>query len=247
MFTLLFGDYTFPNQTFEVDGFDLKNKIGRNSIPRRHGSIIQKPYLDSRVFRVRGKIHNNVEATSHAQLLALQAGLLNGEQKFFCRSGWYIKAYAADIKSQYVLGTDKAVVDVDISMAAQVPFFVADGATNNDVTAASGTTTSFEVFSGGNVFSEPVISFYANGGTISDNIQLTNQTNENQIMRFRGTVANGTTLQVNTEDLTMLVNGVDGISWLEGDFISLLAGTNTFEFVGSDCQITVGHKYRRSN
>ncbi|MFA5089797.1 MAG: hypothetical protein WC510_02030 [Candidatus Omnitrophota bacterium] len=48
MFTLLFGDYTFPNQTFEVEGCPLDNGINEDSVPRRHGAVIQTAYLKSR-------------------------------------------------------------------------------------------------------------------------------------------------------------------------------------------------------
>jgi hypothetical protein len=109
--------------------------------------------------------------------------------------------------------------------------------------AVKGTTLLFDIFSGGNVFAEPKLSFCATGGIINDDLQLSNLTNS-QVLKFRGTIPNGATVIVDTETLEVKINGVDALSYFEGDFINLLAGTNSFQFVGGTFRLTTDHKYR---
>lgn len=244
MFTLLFGDYTFPNQTFEVQGFPIKNAIKENAVPRAHGSIIPTPFLKSRSFRIRGFIHNASNEDSLTQLLAMQRALLAGEKEFYSRGDRYIKARADEVEASPAKGTDGAVLECDIRMIASVPFFYSAGASYSAGFTVTGTTYNFDVYSGGNVFAEPVIYFYASGGTITDNIKLTNTSNGNELLRYRGTLPAGATLKVDADTLEVLVNGADGLSNFEGDFLSLVAGTSTFQYVGGDCRLTVEHKYR---
>ncbi len=244
MFTLLFGDYTFPNQTFEIKGLDAANDIKEDKIPRRHGAIFETPYLGSRKIKIHGFIHNSTVEASHTELMAMQAGLLASEKAFQYRSDRYINCRTKSIKADQVEGTDKAVFEVDIELAAGNPFFLSTGASYSDEqNAIKGPTLLFDIGNGGNVFSEPDFSFCATGGTISDDLILTNLTN-NKSLKFRGVIANGVTLIVDSEDFTVLDNGVDGLSNFEGDFITLDVGTNSFQFVGATCRITTEHKYR---
>lgn len=243
MFTLMFGSYEFPNQTFEIEGLPIENGVIVNEIPRKHGGIILTPFLKGRKIKISGKIHNDAAETSHAQLLALQTALLAGEGDFYYREDRCIKCFTKSIKPDFIRGTDKAVMDVDIDLWAEQPFLYSAGASYSDDTAASGTTYPFDVFSGGGVFAEPIITIVPDGATISDDIQLENQTT-GDLMRYRGDVGPGHTLVINTETLEVTMDGVDGISNFEGDFIRLAAGTNSFQYVGGNCDINIKHKYR---
>jgi len=244
MYTLLFGDYTFPNQTFEMVDFAAENDVQETAIPRRHGSVISTPYLKSRKIKIKGILHNSTAEATHTQWLALQAALLAGEDKFQYRSDRYISCYCRSIKPDPEDGTDKAVVNVDIEMLASVPFFCSTGASYSVVqNAVKGTTLLFDIFSGGSAFEEPKFSFCATGGTVNDDIQLSNLTNS-QVLRFRGQIANGATLTIDTETLEVKINGADALSYFEGDFINLPAGTNSFQFVGGTFRLTTDHKYR---
>jgi phage-related protein len=243
MFTLLFGDYEFPNQTFEVKGLPLVNDINMEVIPRRHGAVIFDPYLKERYFRVEGQIHNAATSDSLTELLALQKALLAGEDNFQYSSDKYIKAYAKNLSSDFQKGTDKAVIKIAIDMVAQVPFFYSAGASYSDISDAAGVTTLFDVLSGGNAFAEPIIHFYASGATISDDIWLQNLTT-GESMSWRGIVPAGQTLSIHSDTLEAFLDSVPGITNFEGDFLTLAAGTNSFQFVGEDCRITVEHKWR---
>ena len=129
-------------------------------------------------------------------------------------------------------------------MVAPVPFFTTVGASvETGFTLADGVSL-FDLGVGGNAFAEPKIYIHANGGTISDDFQLFNITNNNQLFKFRGTIADGETVVIDTEELTVLNDGVDGISDFEGDFLNLLAGTNEFSFAGSPCLLTFERKNR---
>jgi phage-related protein len=245
IFTLWFGNYEFPNQTFEIDGLPVENNVQESIIPRRHGVIIQAPYLKSRTFKISGILHNNTAETSHTQLMAMQAALLAGENNFKYRSDRQIKCYTKSIKPEFKEGTDKAVIEVAISLVAQEPFFCSAGASYSDIqTPVKGTTLLFDIYNGGNVFSEPKFMICATGGTISDDIQLKNITNGNQLFKFRGVVPNGLTLEIDCGGMAVLNNAVDALSYFEGDFVTLLPGTNSFQFVGATCRLTTEDKYR---
>lgn len=244
MFTLLFGDYTFPNQTFELQEIPLESNIQEDSIPRRNGTVIQTPYLKARSLKVVGLIHSSSVETSHSQLLAMQKALLVGEGNFQYRSDRYIKCYTKKVTPDSKEGTDRAVMEVTIQMVAQNPYFYSAGVSISDIqTPVKGTTLSFSINNQGDVFSEPIYKICATSGAINDDISVTNLTN-NKTLRFRGIIANGLTLEINAEELTVLNNGVDGLSNFEGDFITLAAGTNSFQFVGATCRFTTEYKKR---
>jgi phage-related protein len=212
----------------------------------RHGSLIQVPFMQSRSLSVSGRIHSSSADTSYTQLMAMQQALLAGENNFYYRSDRYIKCYAKSIKPEFEPGTDKAVINVDVSLVAQDPFHYSAGASYSSVdNAVYGTTLSFSLYNGGNVFSEPKFTFFTTGGTIFDGIRLYNLTTGKEF-RYRGTVASGVSLAIDISAYEVLVAGVDGLSYFDGDFMTLAAGTNSMQFVGSTVRITSEWKYRWS-
>ncbi len=245
MYTLMFGSYSFPNKTFEVQSFPLENNILEETIPQKHGSVAQAPYLKSRKISIKGMIHNSTEASSLTELLALQAALLAGENKFYHRSDRYIDCYCRKIDALPEKGTDKAVLEVKIELLAKSPFYIAAGASTSDVNNATGSTLLFNINNNGNAFSEPIIYICATGGTINNQIQLKNVTKDD-IFNYRGILNNGLTLQIDTKDYEVLNNGVDGLSDYEGDFLTVVAGSNNFQYVGMTCRITIEHRDRYS-
>jgi len=243
MFTLQFGDYTFPNTTFEVQSYPIMGDVKANSVPRRHGAIIQGNYIKERKFKVKGYLHNAAESSTHTELLALQAALTDGEQSFKDRADRYINARLSKFNPTNEKGTDKAVKEINLELIADDPFFYSIAGTTVNFSATAG-TTQFDASNSGNVFAEPVFSFYASAGDISDGIKLTNKSKSNEVFQFRGTVADGTTLEVDSSDFTVENNGVDGLSYYEGDFMGLVAGSNTLEFEGSECEIEITFRPR---
>lgn len=248
MFTLQFGDYTFPNQTFEVRSFGLTNTMKENAIPRSHGGVVLTPYLKSRTIKVKGKIHNASAEDTLTELLAMQAAMLVQEPQWFkYRSDRAIKALVSSFDNDPMLGTDRKVMDCELTLKCPSPFFYSAGLSYSDGFTVTGTTYSFDVFSGGNVFAEPVVHLYPTGGTITDSIKLINNSDGSTFFRFRGTLPAGQTLRLDSEDLTVLVGSIDGMSDFEGDFTRLVAGTNSFTYVGGNVRLTVEHKYRWYN
>ncbi len=244
IFTLEFGDYTFPNQTFEVDGFPNINNTKEENIVRHHGSVIQTPFIKSKRFRIKGIIHNSAKATSLSQLDDMQQNLLVDKNFFRDRDGREIEAYVKRLTPRQELGSDKAIINVTIDMIAPIPFFTATGASTETAFSLADGVCIFDLGVGGNVFNEPKIYIHASGGTINDDFQLINITNDNQLFKFRGVIADGQTVILDSKELTVLNNGVDGISDFEGDFISLLASTNQFLFSGATCLLTFERKNR---
>ena len=243
MFTLQFGDYTFPNQTFELEGNPDNQNLKEDLVVQAHGAVVQTPFLRSKGLKVKGFIHDDAESVSQQALLDMQAGLLSSEKAFRYRSDREINAYVRKLEPKYIEGTDKAVIEVRIDLLAKIPFYQSIGASISTVQAITGTTLSFDVLNSGNVFSEPHIFVYANGGTISDNFVITNSAN-NKASTFRGIIANGTTMEFRTDNLSCFNNSVAALTQFEGTFLTLLAGTNSLQVVAPDCQVTVQHKNR---
>jgi len=244
IFTLEFGDYTFPNQTFEIQNASSINNVKEENIVRQHGAVIQTPFLSAKRFTIKGIIHNTDRDTSLSELDSMQQNLLNNKDYLRDRSDREIEAYTKKIVAEPELGTDQAVINIRVDMTAPVPFFTAVGASTETAFTLVDGVCLFDLAVAGNAFNEPKIYIHANGGTINDDFQLFNITNNNQLFKFRGVIADGETVIIDSKDLTVLNNGVDGISDFEGDFINLLAGTNEFSFGGSTCLLTFERKGR---
>ncbi len=243
IFTLEFGDYTFPNQTFEVEDFPTFNNTVEEKIVRQHGAEIQTPFLKAKKFKIVGKIHNSSKVTSLAELDDMQKNLLVDKNFFRDRSDREIEAFAKKITPSQDLGSDKALINVKIDMVAPSPFFQATGASIETSFSLVGTSV-FNLPVGGNAFNEPKIHIFANGGTINDDFELTNVTDGNKSFKFRGVILDGQTVVLDSKELTVLNNGVDGISDFEGEFINLLAATNQFSYSGATCLLTFERKNR---
>ncbi len=243
IFTLEFGDYTFPNQTFEVEGFPTINNTKEENIVRQHGAEIQTPFLKAKKFKIRGIIHNSSKTTSLSDLDDMQKNLLADKNFFRDRSDREIEAFARKVTPSQELGSDKAIINVEIDMIAPSPFFQATGASIETAFSLVGTSI-FDLVVGGNTFNEPKIHIFANGGTINDDFQLTNVTNNNQSFKFRGIILDGQTVVLDSKELTVFNNAVDGISDFEGEFINLLAATNQFSYSGATCLLTFERKNR---
>ena len=242
LFTLMFGSYTFPNQTFEVVDLPINNGVSEDNIPRKQGALIQTPYLKARKIKIKGTIHNNTRETAWTELMDLQAGLLAGEDKFYHRADRYIDCYTKKISPKFPEGTDKGVIILEIEMIAQTPYFIAAGASTSDAFDVIG-DYNFNINGMGKAFEEPIIYICATGGTITDEIQLTNSTN-GKSFAYRGTLGNGLTLEIDTKEVTVESNGADGLSQFEGDFLTIEAGSNAFEYEGFTGRLTIEHRSR---
>lgn len=243
MLTLMFGDYEFPNQTFVLEGLNLENNIIEENITRRHGSNIQYSYLKSRKLQVSGTIHNTTEDASLTELLAMQKSLLAGEDKLYYRSDRYINCYAQKIIPDIIKGGNNALLDVNINFIAQNPFAYSAGASYSFIENHTGGTNTFAATYDGNVFSEPIISVCPMGSTISS-IELWNLTNNNQSFKFTGTMGQGLTVKFDTDLYTVLNDGVDGITYFNGEFLTIIPGINQFQVSGLSCIIEIEYKNR---
>ena len=101
IFTIQFGSYTFPNQTFTLDSLPLNTQSKETTVPRMHGSVMPTFYLKSRTIRIKGRLHDPDPENVLTMLLNLQSNLMNGEQALYFRSDRYIKARLFDFPSRY--------------------------------------------------------------------------------------------------------------------------------------------------
>lgn len=247
LYTLQFGNYTFPNQSFIVESFPLEKNITENTVPRTDGTTIPRAYIKGRTFNITGRLYQDDPDGGLTDLLAMQSALFAGENKFYYRSDRYINAQVKTCTPKYPAGTNYNMMEVDIEMEAADPFFYSAGASISNVISAVGQTFSFNINNLGNVFSEPKIYIVPSGATMSDNMRLINNSDNGSYFRYRGIVGIGQTILLDSTQFDFIVNGVDGLSNFEGDFVSLVAGSNSFVYAGQTATITVEHKNRWYN
>jgi len=240
LYTLMFGSYTFPNQTFEVVNLPINNGISEDNIPRKQGALIQTPYLKARKIKIKGAIYNATRESAWTELMDLQSNLLSGEGKFYHRSDRYIDCYTKKINPKFAKGTDKGVIDLEIELVAQNPYFIAAGASTSDAFNVTG-DYNFNINGLGKAFEEPKIYICATGGEITDEIKFTLGSKS---FSFRGTVANGKTVEIDTKEVTVENNSADGLSQFEGDFLTVEAGSNAFQYEGFTGRLTIEHRPR---
>lgn len=241
MFTLTFGSYTFPNQTFEVESETLDMNIKEQNLIQYHGSFIETPFLKSKKFKIKGYLHNTDEATTEQQLYAMNAALFDAEAFFQHRDDKKIKCFAKKCDGKYLEGLNKSVLEMDIELVSQSPFYISTGASTSQIEACAGITTEFYVNNEGNADTDPRIYIHASGETISDNIKITN-IESGKYSQFRGEIPYGLTLEFNSEDLEVWNNSIDGLSYFEGNFLSFQPGNNLIQVVGATCTVTIEYK-----
>jgi phage-related protein len=241
MFTLIFGTYTFPNQTFEVTEFPLNRDVIETSVPRVHGTIIQTPYMKSRTIRIKGMLHSSVKADTEGQWQDMCSIACQGNQSFYSRTDRYLDCEVKFVRPSPVDGSDGKILEIEIEAVAADPFYYAAGASRAVVANAPGVTF-FDVSNYGTAYSEPIISFVP-GANFSDAVYLLNQ-RSGQAFSYSGPMVNGQTLVIDTKKLLVENGGVDGMSWMSGNFPMLVPGSNTFAFIGSTCSVRVEYKDR---
>ncbi len=233
-YTLTFGAYTFPNQTFEVQGLGVANTLDEARLPRRPGSLILAQKLGPRMFKVVGQLHGAVAETVHSQLNTMLANLaMAGKQNLQYRADRYAKGWLRNFGHSYPEGGFHHAADVQIDFAADDPFlYDTVGQTHTQaLDSLVGGSATFDVVNPGEFTAVPVFTLRA-GVTITDNILVHNRTTGERF-QWHGTLNAGQTLTVDAEAFTVTYDSTDGLTWLDGDFVGLVAATNDFKYTGA--------------
>lgn len=240
-FTILFGSYEFPNQTFEVSGLPVSMRLDDALIPRKDGSQISASRIGPRKIRIRGQLHGADENTVHDALDLFIASLaVGGKQQLKYRSDRYLNAWLSDYghswaEGAYPQGTGfGGVANIDLQFMADDPYLYSITATTvtQSLESLTGGSVTFNIVNASRVPVVPVYTFVP-GITVTNGILLTDLTN-GQRFSWGGTLAPGMSLVIDAENYDVtLGDGTDGLTQFDGDFVQLAAATNAMKFAGA--------------
>lgn len=211
------------------------------SIPKTDGAIAETAKIGAKTITIKGDIAGTSYDDLRTNIQALKAGLLNGLQKLTKDDERYIYCQCKSFSYKYDHLTNRATWTAQL--IAHYPFWLAETATSDTRTPTSG--VGYTITNSGNAPTRVKLEITPTA-SMADACQIENQTT-GESFQYRGTVANGDTLEVDnrydTEDFEVLNDGDDDHANYEGDFITLNAGANTIVFTGTaSTSVKLTHK-----
>ena len=231
--SLEFGSYEFDE---ELSRYDVKgdNRIQEQIIAQKPGAYIEEGDLKPIVVTVRGDLVADTASELRTLVDTFLGAINNGKQAFRIFDDRYITAqkrsYSGDLKAALLL------FNYVLSFVAETPFWIEDAASTNEE-IISATPTTYNITIGGNAHVNPIITIAADQGVDVTNVVLENVT-AGTSMVYTGTISSGESLVIDTSLFTIKNNAVDDPDNFGGDFLQLLAGTNSIKYTGLNCTIT---------
>lgn len=229
IFTLIFGTYNFPNQTFEIDGHQISLDTPAVPIRRSNGGVVLDGFIVPKKFVIRGKIFGDDKDQVHATLIAMQRAVHNGGKSaaFRYRGDRYVpEAWLSQegINAAFEKGLYENMYNVDLVLVARRPFAESDvlvtltGSRTNSSAIQAATT-------GGDYPASPVFTVVAGTWAFMNGIRVENDGNS-QFWSWGGPFAAGQTLVVDCDlGCVLLHRGsvmVDAISYFSGNLFMRL-------------------------
>lgn len=236
IFTLQYGTYSFPNQTFEIEGHSLYSDTPVNPIRRKDGGVELQGFLQPKRFTIRGKVYSSDPGTVHNDLINLKRAVHNqgNAANFRYKDDRYVPGARMApegiqaIKAQGLFGY---LYEVSLVFVAERPFAESDtlrhvsGTRNN---ASSGETLT----NNGNYPTNPLFIFVAGTQAFNNKLRVDNL-NNSMFFAWGGPFAAGQTLIVDCDGGCVLLQVgltlVDAISWFSGNLFFRLedGGSNS--------------------
>lgn len=228
--TLVFGTYTFPNQTFQIVDHRISPDTPVAPIPRRDGGEVLVHSLTPRGIRINGRLFGTDKNSVHNELNVLMKSMHNAGAgaSLFYRADRFVYAELAQggLVGQYEDGLYEHVILVDMTMVSKNPYAegVAQGSASGSRSNSCGTVS---VTPDGIYPTQAVWTFVA-GHTFTGGIRVDNVLNSMSFV-FSGPMTPGQTLVVdNVLGCVLLQVGltmVDAMTLFGGDaFLELAAG-----------------------
>jgi phage-related protein len=234
MYTLAFGTYIFPNQTFELKGLGLVFELDQAQVPRRAGSRVAARSTRAREIRIDGKIHGDTEQAVYQDLSNMAKALDQGLQNFQYRDTRILECWTQRIAHAFIEGANPCVADVRLDLIAPFPYPRGVPHYGTSVTMLT-TFQTVDISYGGNAPSFPVLSLAAIGLTVngaSTVLRVQNLTT-GEVFRYLGTLAPGASVTVDCRENTVRKSGADDINNFDGQFPQLAGGSNVFSVEGA--------------
>ena len=154
--------------------------------------------------------------------------LNNGPDDLQYRDTRKIKCWLKDFKPVPQDGLNPYVTDVRIDLEAPIPFPRGILTYGTTVTLST-TTTTIAINYGGTAPTYPKFVITALGLTVDGTgtpVQIRNL-QSGEILQYVGIIPPGSSVTINTEELTVTQDGTDDINSFDGQFPTFLGGSNT--------------------
>ena len=246
-YTLQFGTYSFPNQTFELEGHRLQSDVPTSPIRRMNGGVVLQGNLLPKTIVLNGRMFSsNIDVLHESMNIMKQAlhnaGLPAWLQYRSDRQVW-CQIAPSSIDAIYEKGLYQYLANVKVTLMAPRPF--AQSTSSRTVTGTRTNNSALEYANNlGHYPTNPVFTFVNGTWAFSNNIFV--QNNGNCLsFNYQGPMVAGQTLVIDCDlgcvllqvGLTM----VDATSYFAGDLFFQLdpTGTNTLIITAASLSYSV--------
>lgn len=202
IFTLQYGTYTFPNQTFLIQDQSIVPDTPTYDVGRTDGGVNLQGFLGPKKFPINGKIYSSDKGTTRNDLLNLMKSMHNGGaaasfQYSLDRNVPSVRLAQEGIRAQVKEpGLYEYMYDVALVMIADRPF--AQGLTGYTINGTRNNASALETLTNnGNYPSNPIFTFVA-GASFTNNLRVDSNANS-MFFGYSGPMLNGQTLVVDCD------------------------------------------------
>jgi len=221
-------------------------RLKQYAIIRSATTLIPEGKLKPLTISLNGTISGATYDALQTELAQLRGAVQSTTQTLTLDDERYVRVVSSGFNYSFIT-TDYC--NYSAKFLAGLPYFLATAASSN-INATPTTAVTYQLNRAGDVSVPLKIVIDANEvGTIADNIQFEN-VNDGTLLKFRGTLTQTQQLVIdlgydnnNIPKYTVEVDGVNAMSAFEGDFLSVLTGTNMMRLTGS-VQCTVSLYWR---
>lgn len=163
--------------------------------------------------------------------------------KLYKDSDRYINVESMNLRSHEHL-TNYERSRGELELFCPDPFWYDEDETTEPTWTVTSSPDTEAVFNTGNVDVFPVIEITA-GADLSGGIELKNETDGNALFTYiDSSFTSGKVLTVDCVDGTVDLDGTNTVRFFEGQFLRLLAGSNSLQYTDGNCSIVVKHRDR---
>lgn len=232
------SDYTDLNNYIEEWVPAKKYRTQTYKIARRDGLKMPNTTIESQTIKLKGNVVDNSLTVARSTFDGVIKGINsirykpNGDREpknLYLFEDRFIKCFLDDFNNEYQ-GALK-IMKFDARFSAPEPFHQYINKLRK-AQSISSSPTSFTVTVNGNAYTKPQIKITAGAGSITT-LTIQNLTT-GQLFSYTGTITAGNSLIVDTDQQTVLNNGIDDLTSFTGDLdLILLPGDNAFKFTGT--------------
>lgn len=248
IWTLQYGTYAFPNQTFILAEQAISPDTPTYNVRRSDGGINLQGFLGPRKFTINGKVYSSDKGTARNDLQNLMKSMHNqgnianlqySSDRLVPRVRLAQEGIRAQIKEA---GLYEYMYDVALVMIADYPF--AQSLTGYTINGSRSNNSALETLTNnGNYPTNPIFTFIA-GASFTNNLRVDSNANS-MYFGYSGPLVNGQTLVVDCDAGCVLtqvgLTMVDSTSYFFGNMFFRIEpnGANTIVINGATLTYTI--------